>query len=517
MKALKALLNNRRYDLTNWVGHGFIPYHYKRLSVSWKEALRLAALGQAKIGAYFGDKLFFTQAVIAGACLSGDYDNVVVVTPSQYGKTWLMGRIVPIRAFENKTNCFIAGGDADKTTLIQQNVFRALQDSAPEIRNALNTESKDKLDKLATSVSKARINFTTGGMIEPVSLGESYSDLSRNKAVGRGGDYFVDEAALVSNDTYAELGRRDFNSIDGSRGLMVLISNPHNPGYFYDELTNDNPDDRTLIVWIDALTAVEEGRTTAERVLSSSFAKNKSTRRRYLLCELEDSGDSMFGTPKVFTEDEGEYKEYFVGIDPAYKGKDNISMATVSLDEDYFVRVEEITTIRKDNWFDGYTGDDIVKTAIRHIRSVNAGMVCVDAGQGIYLIEGLNRPGNGIFAKGVHFGEQPSRQRKQRNDYAATNAADKRAEMHIDLQQLIDDDGIAFHQDAWEQVKDIFPFVTYERQSNNKIRVCKKSEIRKSIGRSPDELDAVLLAIQALMIAFTCIPQYITEHEQEEE
>lgn len=511
MKALKALLNNEKTGLPKWV-LGNIPHHYKGMSVNPKEAIRLAAIGQAKIKAYFGDNLYFTQAVIAGACLSCDYDTLIVVTPSQYGKSWLMGRIVAIRAFEQKTECYIAGGDADKTVIIQNYLFRALQDAAPEVKNSLNSESKDKLDKLATSVSKTKISFTDGGSIEPLSLGENYQgNISRNKAVGRGGDYFVDEAALISDDTYAELGRRDFKSIDGTKGLQVLISNPHNPGMFYEKLTDEYPDDRTLIIWMDALTAVEEGRTTAEAVLHSDFAKNKSTRRRYLMCELDSTDDSMFGEPQVYEGDEGEYKQYFLGVDPAYKGKDTIEMATVSLDEEGMVRVEEIEKIDKSGWVDGGTSEDVIRTVTKKARMEQVAMTCVDAGWGIWLIEGLVQ--RGVAARGIHFGSSPSKFRSRNNDYAATNAARKRDEMHLDLQTLIDDQNIKFEKEAWNKVKDTFPFVTCKRNGSGRIEVRKKSEIRKSIGHSPDELDAVLLAIQAMMIALAGTPKFITGHE----
>ena len=511
MKALRALLSNKREGLPNWV-LGKIPYHYKRISCTPDEALRLASIGQSKISAYFGDKLFFTQAVIAGGCLSGDYDTVIVCCCSQYGKSWLMGRIVAIRAFEKKSECYIAGGDSDKTNIITSYLFRALQDSPPEMRNALNQQSKDKLDKLATSVSKTKISFTDGGSIEPISLGENYrGSLGRNKSVGRGGDMFVDEAALLSDDTYAELGRRDFKSIDGSKCLQVLISNPHNPGMFYEKLTDDDPDPRTLIIWMDALTAVEEERMSEEGVLHSDFARNKSTRRRYLMCELDTNDDSMFGQPKIYTEDEGEYKQYFIGVDPAYKGKDTIEMAVVSLDESNVVRVEEVEKLNKSHWRDGGTSEEIIRTVVRKAKMLDAAMTCIDAGWGVWLIEGVIK--RNIPCRGINFGSAPTKARVRTNDYAATNAARKRDEMHIDLQTLIDDGMIEFQQEAWDKVKEVFPFVTCERNQSGNIQVKKKSEIRKSIGHSPDELDAVLLAIHAMMLALVGTPQFITGHE----
>lgn len=473
--------------------------------------MRLAKIGFTKVLAYFGDRLFYTQSIIAGACISGDYDNVVITTTSQYGKSWLMGRIVAIRAFESHTDCFIAGGDADKTNIIQSNVFRALQVAAPELKQALNTESKDKLDKLATSVSKTKISFSTGGSIEPISLGESYSDITRNKAVGRGGDYFVDEAALLSDDTFAELGRRDFNSIDGTKGLMVLISNPHKAGYFMDKLTEENPPKRTLIVWMDALTAVEEERTTEEIVLNSDFAKNRSTRKRYLMCELDTMDDAMFNTPKVYDDDEGEYKQYFIGVDSAYKGKDNIVVTLASVDEEGMVRIEDITPLKTNGWTQGKTSKDLIGKVYRIARAYDCAFACIDIGWGVWLVEGLS---NRINCRGVNFGSAPTKSRVRTNQYAATNAANKRAEMHLDLQGLIDDEQIMFSRQAWDMVKDVFPFVTCERRSNGKIEIVPKSKIKRSLGRSPDELDSVLLAIHAIIRFLEGVPVWLGKRDE---
>ena len=108
------------------------------------------------------------------------------------------------------------------------------------------------------------------------------------------------------------------------------------------------------------------------------------------------------------------------------------------------------------------------------------------------------------------FGGAPTKARIRTNDYAATNASRKRDEMHIDLQTLIDDKAIEFSEDSWNKVKDVFPFVTCKRNEGGKIVVRKKSEIKKSIGHSPDELDAVLLAIQAMMLSLVGTPQFIT-------
>ena len=101
-KELETLFASQHYDLKPWVGRGKIPKHYKRLTCSEEEALRLAKIGFVEIAKYYGDSLYYTQSIIAGAVLSGDYDRVTVVSPSAYGKSYLFGRIGNIMAYRGE-------------------------------------------------------------------------------------------------------------------------------------------------------------------------------------------------------------------------------------------------------------------------------------------------------------------------------------------------------------------------------------------------------------------------------
>lgn len=495
MNELELLFQNRHYDLDPWL-IGKIPKHIKRLSVSEKEGMRLARLGAKTMYAAFGVKLFYCQAMIAGAVLDDRYDEVVVITPSQYGKSFLLGRLALYRAFMGHKQ-YVAGAAANVTGIIMGQVITATQEAAPEIRNALMVK-KDELDRLAASLSKQRLAFSSGGFVEAITLGDTYNDnLVTNKAVGRAGDYIVDEAALISDKAFVEMGRREFAKIDGSKYKMIMISNPHKPGLFYDKLTQEKPSKRTFILWMDALTAVEEERFEEETVFASDFARNKSTLRRYLLCVLDTEGGGMFDMPNVYHEHyESDYAQYFMGVDSAYKGKDNIEVAITAVG-DGKLHVDSVNKIVKTNWIDGVTSEDIIKQIAKLARGIGAALVCVDVGWGVWLVEGLKR--HGVNAIGINFNETPTRERIRARHYAATNASNKRAELHLDLQDLIESGLVEVSEDVYSKIKDTLPFVTCERKSSGKIQVIPKSQIKSMIGRSPDELDAVLLSIQAAM------------------
>lgn len=499
MSELDSLFALRSYDRPEWL-IGKIPKHYKRLSVPYETAVALAKKGALEIAAAFEDKLFFTQALIAGAILSDDYDKVVVVTPSQYGKSWLLGRIAILMSYYGEP-VYITGATAGTTDIIMGHTRLAVQSANQEIKNAL-TEKKDVLESLAKSVSKKRIGFTNGGFVEPITLGDTYTDsLQTNKAVGRAGNTMVDEAALASDAALSETGRREFANIDGTVYKLILISNPHKPGYFYDELTADEIDDRTFVLWADALTAVEEERFTEDQVRRSEFAKHKDTLRRYLLCQLNLLDTAMFEKPRVHEETvEEEFSTWFLGVDAAYKGRDNIDYCLLQVTESGEIRVEEIETIDKSNWVDGITSSDVANDIARIAKAYRVPLVDIDIGQGIWLLEALVQAG--VMARGEYFNSAPTKGRVKARHYAATNGMNLRAEMHLDLQDLIENGKISFRRDAWDKVKDIFPFVTATRKSNGKIKINEKSEIKASIGRSPDELDCTLLAIHAMYVFY---------------
>lgn len=412
--------------------------------------------------------------------------------------SWLLGRIAIIRAYMGNKE-YVAGGRKSTTEIIMGHMLNALQFVPEEMEKNL-TETESQLKKLSKSLSKTKISFQNGGFVEGITLGDTFSDTASNAAVGRGGDYIVDEAALVSEDTLAELGRIDFAKLGGEKCLLTMISNPHKPGVFWDELTQDDVPEGTFILWIDALTAVEEERFTEDAVLNGDFSNNRRTLRKYLLCEIDVSGESMFETPKVVEKPQGEIIYRFLGVDAAYKGKDNLCVALVSVTADGKVHCEEIEALDKSNWIDGVTNREIIKEIARIARATNASLVCVDQGYGVWLIQGLME--SGVPTLGIGFQWRPTPARVKANEYAATNAQNMRAEMHLDLQNLIEDDYFDIAPDAYTKIKDVLPFVLADRRASGKIQVRPKVDIKRSIGRSPDELDSLLLAIHAVIVFF---------------
>lgn len=505
-KQVIKLLDNAtpHSELQKWP-RGFIPEHYKRLSIPKEEALALAKLGFKKSYRYFGTKLFFTQAMLLGAVLEGKYKTFVVVTPSQYGKSYLCGQIALLRANLNH-RVYVAGGNNETSKIIMTHVIDHLQTIDSEIKEKL-LESANKIEKTQTAVSKKKIALKGGGFVEGISLGETFNDAKRaNAAIGRGGDYIVDEASLISDDTYAEMGRREVASVNGEKFLSFEISNPHNPGRFFDRLTAANPPKDTLIVWMDVRTAVEEGRYTKEKVPDLEFFQHKSHCKRYLLCELEDySEESLFDPVPIDDSLLTDDLTFCLGVDSAYKGKDSIEAVLSTLDSKGHIRVVDHVTIKKDNWIDGVTGDRVIQSLLKIIHRYQVKRVCVDVGFGVYISEGLASRAVSFRVTPISFGGGVTPYRKELGHYAAKYGSNMRAELHLNLAYRLERQMLTMTTDMQQALQEQMNAVRAIRTTGNgkeqaKTAIIPKDQIKRQIGKSPDQLDATLLSIHAAIL-----------------
>lgn len=495
--------------LKKWV-HGYIPEHYKRLNISKDEALSIAIDGARECFAYFETKLYFTQALIAGACLYRKYNKIIAVTPSQYGKSWVCGQIGLICA-ANGGKVIIAAADDYTASLIMQRMIDLIQNADAEIKNKL-IESADKIERLQIAASKKRLAFKGGGAVECLSFGAAFSDSKRgNKLIGAQSDLImIDEASLINDDKFAEAGRGEFSSDKGEKNVSLQISNPHNPGRFFESLTNEYPTSEELIIWMDIRTALEEGRwENKEYIMSTEIFANKSTCKRYLLCELEDmSEEALFPEPIIDDSKTEGNSDYFIGIDSAYKGVDEIKVVLLELKENGSMRIAEHTTIHKGEWIQGKTSENIVRDILRIINAYKVKMACIDIGYGVWLVESLTNRTECII-RGINFGENANALRKKAGHYSSVFAQNKRAEMHIDMQDLMENGKLTFSSNVANDIQKQMSVVKALRAPNGKIGILSKKEIKQLIGKSPDLLDASLLSIHAAILYFIDEPVLI--------
>lgn len=131
-----------------------------------QKLLELARLGAARfIAAYPESTLYFTQSVIAGGMLSGEYDRMYIITPSQYGKSWLMGRLALLWGYGGMP-VYVAGAAGNTSEIIMRQVDRGLLEIDKSIQEDITSLTKSQLERLNRSISKETKRFKSGGFVE---------------------------------------------------------------------------------------------------------------------------------------------------------------------------------------------------------------------------------------------------------------------------------------------------------------------------------------------------------------
>lgn len=190
--------------------------------------------------------------------------------------------------------------------------------------------------------------------------------------------------------------------------------------------------------------------------------------------------------------DLGEEDYIFIGIDSATRGKDSTIACAVAYNKATLeIKLLGFETF-DDVWIDGYTsqkvGDDIANFA----RSINANAVYVDPMQGQHIIDYLIVNVPEIITKAVNFGSYVSDHAKGK----AVLAINRRAEMYINASDQLKSKRIVAYCDKSELERQLN--ATEFEVDAKKIKVISKDIIKERIGKSPDEADSFVLAIQAV-------------------
>ncbi|MDT2484130.1 PBSX family phage terminase large subunit [Enterococcus avium] len=190
--------------------------------------------------------------------------------------------------------------------------------------------------------------------------------------------------------------------------------------------------------------------------------------------------------------DLGEDDYIFVGIDSATRGKDGTRACAVA----YNKATLEIKLLGfesfDDVWVDGYTSQKVGADIANFVRSINANAVYVDPMQGQHIIDYLAVNVPEIITKAVNFGSKVS-------DYAkgkAVLAINRRAEMYVNTSDQLKSKRVVAYCDKSELERQLN--ATEFEVDAKKIKVIEKDIIKQRIGKSPDEADGFVLAIQSV-------------------
>ncbi|MFV0409656.1 MAG: hypothetical protein ACK5LJ_08165 [Paracoccus sp. (in: a-proteobacteria)] len=510
--------------------HGRIPNmeHYKRLNLDREKAIQIASYGHLVAKRDLGVKLYFTQSLFFGAAILGTHHDIAGVLPSQYGKSFVSACIA-IWLGANKQEVSVAGNDTGVTEKIMSEVRKTLPLTSKPIKDKLTTPV-DQFEKMQTSLSRMSIGFIGGGAVTGITLGGKRNDsLSGNKAVGQSGNYIIDESALVPDANYAETGRSEVGyREDGKPYMSMEISNPHQINHFYRKMNNEEIGKGQLVIWADLRIAIEEGKTryydqdeNMPVFTQTKFFELDSTCISYLLCDFGgNEAGKFFGTQGRIDNspvDVSDMKDsYVLGLDSASRGADSIMGALLRIpngdEETPRLRVPDAINFKPAEWVDFETPRLIENLIVELCRKVNIVAICMDLGSGEWLYDRLGtrfaNESMEIELKGVYFNYSPTKARIAENfvpeDYVGNGAelgVNKRAEMHLDMRTLVDDDKISFSQKVIDMIQPEMNAIGVEvYTSRGKVQIEDKKNVKRRLGHSPDTLDSVLLGVHGFIL-----------------
>lgn len=494
---------------------GKIPKHFKRNSIrerdGFEKELEYYKLGFTTALSEFNIELWWSQAVQFGAFLSGKYKTGYCVATPRYGKSFLCGIMSNHFAYEGE-NCYAVGSTQEYSSIIIQHAREILVNSHPEVKEMLTFGDTDisavdkRLKRGLSSFSSEGFSFRNGGKLEGLSAGSNFTDPSKIHVIGRGGNMFGDEASDISPIALGHMGRREFESDDGRKLIMYLISNPRSLNSFYDFMTKDDLADDEFVMWLDVVTAMEEGsiKYTKEQLMNSQFTITEDSIRENLLCEFPtersnffDASPDILDTYDITDKDD---LDFFIGVDSAYKGSDSIQVTLTCCDKTNHFTVLDTMDIKPKEWVDGITAIEVVNKIVTLANRFKAKAIAIDAGGGAHIVQPLKmRRLSGQLncpVYDINFGGKVTEIKKLAHEPSAEYAFNRRAEMHLMLRGMMEAQRVSFVKKVWDLIAREMSFVTeIQKPEDRLVKIRPKSDIKKLLHHSPDELDSVLLSL----------------------
>jgi hypothetical protein len=174
------------------------------------------------------------------------------MTPTQYGKSFVVAAAVSIRCATHPEKWAIVAPSTDKAMIIMRYIIDNFT-HCKSLRPLLDMEEKQK-DKLKREVSKRRIILRNGAEIFILSADSSNKSAAGETLMGFGSPNIVlDESSLIDDDIYAKIKRMLGGHKDN---FLFEIGNPFKRNHFLRSF--HNPYYKKIVV--DWQMAVKEGR-----------------------------------------------------------------------------------------------------------------------------------------------------------------------------------------------------------------------------------------------------------------
>lgn len=408
------------------------------------------------------------QLEIFNAIVNRTSKRVQIVTPTQYGKSLFVALACVVVSCIQRKKVSIIAPKSEQARIIMRYYVEHLGDSWMFYSEL---EKDDRLERLRMEENKQRITLKNGGGIFVVSANANNAVKGFEAAMGAGSDIvIVDEASLIPDQIEATVFRMIAGR--GDRGFYCKIGNPFYRNHFHDSWR----DPSYAKVSIDYHQGIREGR------YSESFieeARRKPFFDVLYECKFptDDAVDSqgyiqMFPTDlidgaRVDVEPAGELR---MGVDVAEGGGDRNALVVKSLNYACVLATFQASDTMT------LVGETINQAKEHGVIDRN---VFIDS----------NGVGKGAF-------DRLREQRFECNSVKFSESADdpaqflnKRAECYWRMLAWIREGGRLSTTSDWDELASI----RYRVNSNGKVQIMPKEDMRK-VGRgSPDVADALAM------------------------
>lgn len=420
-------------------------------------------------------KLTPTQLQIFRAIVTKEHLRVIMILPTQYGKSLTVALAVIIRACIFNERFLIVAPSEKKAKIIMGYIIDHIGDNVI-FRSQLEVEKSDSYDRLKRERSKNRLTFKRGGEIMTLTLDSRNSKKSLEAAMGFGvgenGNVILDESSLIDDPLYASVKRM----CGGAQAMLFEIGNPFYRNHFHDTFEFNN---NYFKLFADYHTAIKEGRFTQEFV---DEMKAQAFFDVYYECKFppEDIIDEK-GYRQLIVSEEVKKKEFeikdwskvMLGCDIGGGGDYNVFVARVddkakvvhtNKSNDTMVNVTEI-------------GEFIELGVLPENINID------DIGIGRGVSDRCKEKGWGV--NGVNVGSSSDETDKYQN---------VKAELYHEQQKWVKSGGtfedyVVGYKSVWEQLT----WIKFKVNSDKQMKIEPKEDLKKITGKSPDFAEAHML------------------------
>jgi len=418
---------------------------------------------------FFDVTITYGQIQIATQIIFRDNKRVQVMTPTQYGKSFVVAGAILLAMAIQHAKFIIVSTSTEKASIIMGYVIDLIGKD-PLFYGQLDLDFKDVTQRLQTERSKKTIDFNMGGSVSILSVDARNGRRNIEAAMGKGGQNIIlDESALLEDVLYATVKRMLGGW--GDDAFLLEIGNPFYRNHFHRTWHSK----RYHKIFIDYHQALEEGRYTQNFI--DEMKEEALFDILYGVKFPEENEIDQKGFRQLLTEQEvincqerSQHEgELSLGCDIGGGGDDNV----------YTVRSRTYASVFGHNRSaDTMTNVGEIEHAHISLGIAPEYIAIDDVGIGRGVSDRLKEKGFAVQA--VSAGSRPKDPDK---------FANIKAENYWKLRDWIKGGGKLEPNDKWIQLS----WIKYKVNSDKVIVMESKADLKKRTGKSPDFAESLML------------------------